>query len=84
MTRAAVSRLVVLEPSAHVRLSDIELAGEEDLLLVVGPEGGIAQDELDRFAAAGAALARLGETVLRTSTAGPAALAVVLARLGRW
>ena len=43
-----------------------------------------ADDELDRFAAAGAAAVRLGEPVLRTSTAGAAALAALSLRLGRW
>jgi 16S rRNA (uracil1498-N3)-methyltransferase len=51
---------------------------------VVGPEGGIAPEELERLRRAGARTVRLGETVLRTSTAGPAALAVVSAALGRW
>jgi 16S rRNA (uracil1498-N3)-methyltransferase len=51
---------------------------------VVGPEGGVAPDELDAFEAAGAACVRLGEPVLRTSTAGAAALAVLSARLDRW
>ena len=53
-------------------------------MVVVGPEGGIAPAELDAFAGAGARLVRLGDTVLRTSTAGPAALALASARLGRW
>jgi 16S rRNA (uracil1498-N3)-methyltransferase len=52
--------------------------------VVVGPEGGVAEDELAAFAAAGAGSVRLGEPVLRTSTAGAAALAVLSARLGRW
>lgn len=54
------------------------------MILVVGPEGGISPEELDLLQAAGATLVRLGDTVLRTSTAGPAALAVVNAALGRW
>jgi 16S rRNA (uracil1498-N3)-methyltransferase len=54
------------------------------LALVVGPEGGIAPQELAAFRAAGAEVVRLGDTVLRTSTAGPAALAVLNAALGRW
>ncbi|MBD3941088.1 16S rRNA (uracil(1498)-N(3))-methyltransferase [Microbacterium sp. NEAU-LLC] len=84
--RAAASIVLVLEPTAVDALSAIDLdpAGERDILLVVGPEGGIAPDELEALAGAGARLVRLGETVLRTSTAGPAALAVVSTRLGRW
>ncbi|TQS40770.1 16S rRNA (uracil(1498)-N(3))-methyltransferase [Cryptosporangium phraense] len=52
--------------------------------LVVGPEGGIAPDELNGFVAAGARPVRLGPTVLRTSTAGVAALAILNARTARW
>jgi 16S rRNA (uracil1498-N3)-methyltransferase len=81
---AATSRMIVLEPTADVRMSELDLDGDADVVLVVGPEGGIAADELASLRAAGATLARLGETVLRTSTAGPAALALALARLGRW
>jgi 16S rRNA (uracil1498-N3)-methyltransferase len=51
---------------------------------VVGPEGGISDDELATFTAAGAVPVRLGESVLRTSTAGLAALCVLSVRLGRW
>ena len=57
-------------------------AGE--IVLVVGPEGGISDAELAAFAAAGATAVRLGDSVLRTSTAGVAALSVLSARLGRW
>ncbi|MEL5990139.1 16S rRNA (uracil(1498)-N(3))-methyltransferase [Microbacterium phosphatis] len=82
--RAAGERVLVLEPTAEVRLSSLDLTGDSSIVLVVGPEGGIAPDELARLEAAGAARVRLGDTVLRTSTAGPAALALVNARLGRW
>lgn len=84
--RAAASVVLILEPTASDRLSALAVdPGEErDIVLVVGPEGGIAPEELDTLAAAGARLVRLGETVLRTSTAGPAALAVVSTALGRW
>jgi 16S rRNA (uracil1498-N3)-methyltransferase len=53
-------------------------------VLVVGPEGGISPSELARLEAAGGTSVRLGGTILRTSTAGPAAVAVLNARLGRW
>lgn len=76
--------LLVLEPTASVRLSQLDLSSAADIALIVGPEGGIAPDELASLSAAGATLVRLGDTVLRTSTAGPAALALVSARLGRW
>jgi 16S rRNA (uracil1498-N3)-methyltransferase len=76
-------RILVLEPDATTRLTEVPLDGER-ITLVVGPEGGIAPRELDTLAAAGATLVRLGSEVLRTSTAGPAALAVLNARLGRW
>jgi 16S rRNA (uracil1498-N3)-methyltransferase len=82
--RAAASRLLVLEPTAQARLTDLRFAGDGDVLLVVGPEGGIAEEELGALTAAGAEPVKLGDTVLRTSTAGPAALAVVSATLGRW
>ena len=59
-------------------------ADARDILLVIGPEGGIAGEELDLLAGAGAEIVRLGSTVLRTSTAGPAALALVSAAIGRW
>lgn len=60
--------------------------GEErgEVLFIVGPEGGISPSELERFTTAGACLALLGPHVLRSSTAGPAALALAGDRLGRW
>ena len=81
--RAATARVLVLEPSAEERLTAIEPDGR-DLVLVVGPEGGIAAQELRALADAGAETVALGDSVLRTSTAGPAAIAVLSARLGRW
>jgi len=77
------TRMLVLEPTASARLTDLELDGR-DLVVVVGPEGGLSPDEVDALAAAGAEPVRLGDEVLRTSTAGPAAIAVLNAKLGRW
>lgn len=79
----ATHRLLVLEPGATDGLTSVRPDGRP-LALVVGPEGGIAPHELDAFRSAGAEIVRLGDTVLRTSTAGPAALAVLNAALGRW
>jgi 16S rRNA (uracil1498-N3)-methyltransferase len=81
--RAASQRMLLLDPTASVRLSEVAADGR-DLVLVVGPEGGIADEELDRLTAAGAERVLLGDTVLRTSTAGPAAIAVLSVALGRW
>ncbi len=53
------------------------------MLVVVGPEGGITPEEVVAFESAGAVTVRLGDTVLRSSSAGPAALAV-LSAAGRW
>ena len=52
--------------------------------MVVGPEGGIAPEELAALEAAGARTVRLGAEVLRTSTAGVVAVAALLARTDRW
>jgi 16S rRNA (uracil1498-N3)-methyltransferase len=76
-------QLVVLEPTATTPLGSLRADGR-DLLLVVGPEGGVAPSELARLEAAGGSAFALGSTVLRTSTAGPAAIAVLNLVLGRW
>ncbi|WP_168915608.1 16S rRNA (uracil(1498)-N(3))-methyltransferase [Microcella flavibacter] len=83
---------LVLDPLGDAALAALDrsaLIGEgaddvTEILLVVGPEGGIAPEELAALEAAGARRVRLGATVLRTSTAGPAAIAVLSAALGRW
>jgi 16S rRNA (uracil1498-N3)-methyltransferase len=55
-----------------------------ELLVIVGPEGGVSPDELASFTHRGARPVRLGPEVLRTSTAGAAALAVLSVAVGRW
>lgn len=77
---------VVLHEEATEPLAGLAVPAAGDLVdvvVVVGPEGGLSPDELAAFAAAGATAYRLGETVLRTSTAGTAALAVLMAGT-RW
>ena len=81
---AATSTMLLLEPTADTRLLDADLPADQDIVLVVGPEGGIAPEELGRLTAAGATPVRLGPLVLRTSTAGPAALAALAAKLDLW
>lgn len=65
-------------------LATVELPTSGTIVLVVGPEGGVSPEELDLFAQAGAKAYRLGRSVLRTSTAGTAATALLLGRTGRW
>jgi 16S rRNA (uracil1498-N3)-methyltransferase len=65
-------------------LASAELPATGEIVLVVGPEGGVTEQELQLFAEAGAKACRLGRSVLRTSTAGTAATALLLGRTGRW
>lgn len=81
---SGAARAIVLEAAAAVPLSGLDLPGSGPVVLVVGPEGGLTDGERTALAAAGATEARLGPTVLRTSTAGAAASAVLLTRSGRW
>ncbi|RIV35644.1 16S rRNA (uracil(1498)-N(3))-methyltransferase [Micromonospora radicis] len=74
----------VLHEEATDRLTTAELPDHGEIVLVVGPEGGVAPAELSAFQEAGARPVRLGASVLRTSTAGVAALAVLATRLLRW
>lgn len=54
------------------------------VLLIVGPEGGMSAGEVEAFTTAGAKTALLGHHVLRSSTAGPAAVVLLSQQLGRW
>lgn len=74
---------VVLHEDAEAPLAGVAVPTAGEVLLVVGPEGGISPDELQRLVACGARVCRLGPHVLRSSTAGPAALAV-LSAAARW
>jgi 16S rRNA (uracil1498-N3)-methyltransferase len=77
---AGAALAVVLHEEATVPLASLTVPGSGDLVVVVGPEGGITPAELTTF---GVEPVRLGDTVLRTSTAGVAAAAALLAR-SRW
>jgi 16S rRNA (uracil1498-N3)-methyltransferase len=73
----------VLHEDATKTLASQQVPTDGDVLVVVGPEGGITPDEVAALEAAGAVAVRLGDTVLRSSSAGPAALAV-LSAASRW
>lgn len=75
---------LVLHEEATEPLSRMTPPRAGEVVVVVGPEGGITPEELATFTEAGATAVRLGSTVLRTSTAGVAALAALNVRLGRW
>jgi 16S rRNA (uracil1498-N3)-methyltransferase len=79
--RLAGATVLVLHEEATERLSHVALPEAGTVALVVGPEGGLTPEEVE---ALGGTAVRLGPTVLRTSTAGAAAAAVVSARTGRW
>ena len=75
---------VVLDAAAEAGIGDLELPADGDLVLVVGPEGGISESESETLHAAGAQVARLGPTVLRASTAAAAAIAALGVLTPRW
>ena len=81
---ATAACAIVLEADASVKLHELPLPEADDILLFVGPEGGISAAERAILRDAGATEARLGPLVLRTSTAGAAAAAILLSRVGRW
>ena len=75
---------LVLDAAGGVPVHDVPLPVDGDVLIVVGPEGGLSDGELEVLSSAGATAVRLGPSVLRTSTAGAVAAAVVSARTSRW
>jgi len=75
---------VVLHEAATAPFADVTVPASGRIVVVVGPEGGLTDDEVAAFVAAGAVSARLGAEVLRTSTAGVAAVAAILSRTPRW
>ncbi|MBX6371775.1 MAG: 16S rRNA (uracil(1498)-N(3))-methyltransferase [Acidothermus sp.] len=89
-TAAVVDRLrtaelgVVLDGSAERGLGEVGVPAEGRIVVVVGPEGGLTEEESAAFDAAGARRARMGPTVLRAATAGAIAAAVVLSKTPRW
>jgi 16S rRNA (uracil1498-N3)-methyltransferase len=85
---AAGAAVLALHESATDRLADVfadvAVAQANSVYLVVGPEGGIAPDEIAALTDAGAVPVRLGPLVLRTSTAAAVALGALSVLTPRW
>jgi 16S rRNA (uracil1498-N3)-methyltransferase len=81
---AGAAVLVLHETAAGSFRTALAAADEGPVWVVVGPEGGITQGEVSALVAAGGTAVRLGPEVLRSSSAGPAALAAIAAHVGRW
>ena len=81
---AGADLAVVLHEDASGSLAGLAVPASGRIVVVVGPEGGIAPDELSVLTDAGALSVRLGDEVLRTSTAGVVAVAALLSRTARW
>jgi 16S rRNA (uracil1498-N3)-methyltransferase len=83
-TTASGAVVLVLHESATQPLTEVGLERATGVTLVVGPEGGITDDEVAALSAAGATVVRLGPTVLRTSTAAAVALGALGVLTPRW
>ncbi len=81
---ASADLALVLDAAGDVSLGEVVVPAHGTVVLVVGPEGGLAEQEVESLRAAGAVRARLGPSVLRSTTAGTVAAAVLLSRTARW
>lgn len=80
----AATMTVVLHEEADLPLAEVEVPASGRIVVVVGPEGGLTDEEVAALHSAGGHAVRLGSEVLRTSTAGVVATAALLARTARW
>jgi 16S rRNA (uracil1498-N3)-methyltransferase len=81
---AAADLAILLEPGAEAAFGSLAIPHRGEIVVIVGPEGGVSPAESDALTGAGAVPARLGPTVLRSSSAGAVAAALALAGSGRW
>ena len=81
---AKVDCAIVLHEAALLPISQIVIPGAKKIAIIIGPEGGLTDEEVDTFAAAGAKVALLGRPVLRSAHAGLAALSAVNTALSVW
>jgi 16S rRNA (uracil1498-N3)-methyltransferase len=75
---------IVLHEAALLPISKVVIAGAKQVVIIIGPEGGLTDGEVDTFASAGAKVALLGRPVLRSAHAGLAALSAVNTALSVW
>ena len=75
---------IVFHESATMKISQLVLPGCKNVAIIIGPEGGLTDEEIDTFAAAGAKVALMGRPVLRSAHAGLAALSAVNTALSVW
>ena len=81
------SAVLVMHESATTKLSEVvtsKFAGMSEIVIVIGPEGGISDSELELLQSTGAHIVGLGPEVFRSAHAGGAALSAVSALIGRW
>jgi 16S rRNA (uracil1498-N3)-methyltransferase len=81
---AKVELAIVFHESATMKLSQLVAPGARTVAIIIGPEGGLTDEEVDLFAAAGAKVALMGRPVLRSAHAGLAALSAVNTALSVW
>jgi 16S rRNA (uracil1498-N3)-methyltransferase len=81
---ASADLALVLDADGDVSLGEVVVPEQGTVVLVVGPEGGLAEQEVAVLEDAGAVRARLGPSVLRAMTAGTVGAAVLLSRTARW
>ena len=75
---------LIFHESATMRLSQVVTPGPKKVLAIIGPEGGLTDEEVDVFAAAGAKIVVMGRPILRSAHAGLAALAALNTALSVW
>jgi 16S rRNA (uracil1498-N3)-methyltransferase len=75
--------VIILDPDSSVLFTDAIQEVKNEVLLIIGPEGGIDESEMEMFKKANSLSASLGETILRTSTAGAVSAAILLSKT-RW
>jgi 16S rRNA (uracil1498-N3)-methyltransferase len=81
------SAILVMHESASIKLSEVvtsKFADLSEIIIVIGPEGGLTESELALLQSAGAHIVGLGPEVFRSAHAGGAALSAVFALIGRW